>query len=29
MLERLIGKPGPATFLSKNYPSIFRDLPSS
>lgn len=24
LLERIIGKPGPATFLSRNYPSIFR-----
>jgi hypothetical protein len=24
LLEKVIGKPGPATFLSKNYPSIFR-----
>jgi hypothetical protein len=25
LLEKIIGKPGPATFLSKNYRSIFRD----
>jgi hypothetical protein len=25
LLERLIGKPGPAVFLSKRYPSIFKE----
>ncbi len=26
LLERLIGKPGPITFLSKRYPSIFKEV---
>jgi hypothetical protein len=26
LLERLIGKPGPAVFLSKRYPSIFKEV---